>query len=100
MVVSSCRHSTGRRASNLVELLPFQNSGLCRPHAVTACTPNAFSHSTAFAVSCGERLVRMVVMASCWVQFRLVENDPPESCGVALNTLNHCAIEPGTITRW
>src|SRR2546425_11428068 len=99
MVVSSCRHNTGSIPSNLMELGPFQNSGLLRPTAVAAWTPNAFNHSTATAVSSGVALVRMLFIASCWVQLGVEEYEAPESCGVALNTLSHCAMEPGTITR-
>src|SRR5437762_3340619 len=98
MVVSSCRHSTGSSPSKRVELAPFQNSGLFGPHAMAACTPNAFSHRTATAPSCGLTLFRTLFMASCCRQLGVVEYEAPESCGVALNTLNHCAIEPGTMT--
>src|SRR5437016_10661778 len=100
MVVSCSRHSTGSKPSNLVELTPFQNSGLFGPHATAACTPNAFSHRTATVPSCGLTLFRTLFMASCWRQLGVVEYEAPESCGEELNTLNHCAIEPGTMTRW
>src|SRR6266567_1293276 len=72
---------------------------LLGPHTVTACTPNAFNHSSDSAAPPGPLAASTLVIASCWVQLGVVEYDPPESCGASLKTFNHCAIEPGTITR-
>src|SRR5579871_1839278 len=100
MVTASSLQSTGSMPSNFAgSVYGPQNSRAPGPVTATAWTPKAFSQASARAPAPGPLPLRISTMASCCAQLGVVEYDPPESCGESLKTLNHCAIDPGTMTR-